>query len=106
MIRGCVYWAHWDKRRPVLVVSPDGRNTAADDVIVVPCSRGARPLRTHVHLATGEGGLDQATWLKCEQITTLRKDAMDPVPAGRPVRPETMRAIELAILVAIGVEPR
>jgi mRNA-degrading endonuclease toxin of MazEF toxin-antitoxin module len=44
--RGHLYWAHMDKRCPVLVLSPDYRNELANDVIIVPgIDHGSR--RTH-----------------------------------------------------------
>ena len=76
--RGHIYWAEMDKRRPVLVVSIDARNERANDVIVVPCSTTLREAPTHVRLARGEGGLPRDSVLKCEQITTLKKDDVDP----------------------------
>ena len=78
--RGHLYWAEMDKRRPVLVISTDSRNERASDVVVIPCSTAMRPAPTHVFVARGEGGLPQNSVLKCEQITTLKKQDVDPVP--------------------------
>lgn len=61
MRRGLLYWARLDKRRPVLVLSPDYRNEHASDVIVVPSSTRLRPAPTHVPLRKGEGGLPEAS---------------------------------------------
>jgi hypothetical protein len=36
MMRGSIYWAHLDKKRPVVVVSNERRNQLARDLIVVP----------------------------------------------------------------------
>jgi mRNA interferase MazF len=101
--RGHVYWANFDKRRPVLVVSIDARNERATDVIVIPCSTRIRQAPTHVHLRAGEGGLPQTCVLKCEQITTLRKADVDPSPIGPPIGPGRMAEVERAVLRAIGV---
>jgi mRNA-degrading endonuclease toxin of MazEF toxin-antitoxin module len=65
--RGQLYWARLDKRRPVLVISPDYRNERASDVIVIPGSTIVRDAPTHVVLRRGEGGLRARTVLKCEQ---------------------------------------
>jgi mRNA-degrading endonuclease toxin of MazEF toxin-antitoxin module len=81
-LRGFIYWAHLDKRRPAVVVSHDARNRYANDLVVVPCSTSARPLAWHVRLGKGEGGLPEASVAKCEQITTVRKTDVELVPLG------------------------
>lgn len=100
--RGALHWAQLDKRRPVLVISPDYRNERASDVIVVPCSTVVRIAPTHVVVRRGEGGLDQSSVLKCEQITTLHRDDVDPVAIGT-LRAARLAEVERAILRAIGV---
>lgn len=101
--RGCLYWARLDKRRPVLVLSPDYRNELANDVIIVPCSTHLRLSPTHVLLRKGEGGVAAASILKCEQITTLHKDDVGRDPIGRPLSAKRLVDVELAVLRAIGV---
>jgi mRNA-degrading endonuclease toxin of MazEF toxin-antitoxin module len=92
-----------DKRRPALVLSPDYRNEHASDVIIVPCSTRVRPAPTHVILKRGEGGLAESSVLKCEQITTLPKADIHQPALGRPLQPTVLRAVERAVLRAIGV---
>jgi mRNA interferase MazF len=100
--RGFLYWVRLDKRRPALVLSPDYRNERAHDVIVVPCSTRVRDAPTHVLLQRGEGGVEEPSVLKCEQITTLaREDVLQAV--GGPLSSSRMRAVERAVLRAIGV---
>lgn len=101
--RGRLYWAHLDERRPVLVLSPDVRNERATDVIVIPCTTVLRPAPTHVALREGEGGAPQESMLKCEQITTLHRDDVDPSPLGESLRPRKLEEVERAVLRAIGV---
>lgn len=103
--RGRLYWARMpkDKRRPVLVVSPEERNRFAADVIVVPLSTVLREGPWHVRLRRGEGGLAHASVVKCEQITTLRKALLGDRPLGRPLSRRRIAAVERAILRAIGV---
>jgi mRNA-degrading endonuclease toxin of MazEF toxin-antitoxin module len=101
--RGFLYWALLDKRRPVLVLSIDARNERANDLIVIPCSTTLREAPTHVRLGRGEGGVPQACMLKCEQITTLAKDDLDPVAIGSPLTPGRLRDVERAVARAIGV---
>jgi mRNA-degrading endonuclease toxin of MazEF toxin-antitoxin module len=92
-----------DKRRPALVLSPDHRNEHAGDVIVVPCSTRLRPAPTHVLLKRGQGGLQETSVLKCEQITTLPKADVHGPALGGPLPPTLLRAVERAVLRAIGV---
>lgn len=105
LARGRIYWARLpgDKRRPVVVVSPEARNALASDVLVVPVSSVLREGPWHVRLGRGEGGLPRASILKCEQITTLRKDRISPDPLGPPLAERRMSAVERGVLRAIGV---
>ena len=101
--RGHLYWATLDKRRPVLVVSPDYRNERASDMIVVPGSSVVREAPTHVMLRKGEGGVSARTVLKCEQILTLPTVDVGRKPLGPNVSARRMAEVERAILRAIGV---
>lgn len=101
--RGCLYWVRLDKRRPALVVSPDYRNERAHDVIVIPCSTNLRPAPTHVRLRRGQAGAPADSVLKCEQITTLAKTDVGGFPLGGPLADAALRAVERAVLRAIGV---
>jgi mRNA-degrading endonuclease toxin of MazEF toxin-antitoxin module len=103
--RGHLYWARLpgDKRRPVLLVSPDARNAAASDVIVVPLSSVLREGPWHVPLRRHEGGLPRASIAKCEQITTIDRELVGDAPLGASLVPARMQEVELAILRAIGV---
>ncbi len=103
MRRGAVHWVSLDKRRPAIVLSPEIRNRLASDVIVVPCSTAARPLRWHVRLRRGEAGLPQACSAKCEQIATVPKAWIDAREIGQ-LSPGRLREIERAVLSAIGIE--
>lgn len=101
--RGHLYWVNLDKRRPALVLSPDYRNQHASDIIVVPCSTRLRPAPTHVMLRRGEGGLAEDSVLKCEQVTTLSKEDVGEQALGKPLPTTVLRAVERAVLRAIGV---
>jgi mRNA-degrading endonuclease toxin of MazEF toxin-antitoxin module len=106
--RAHIYWVRvpdepGGKRRPALVVSPDVRNRLANDVIVVPISSVLREAPTHVRLRSREGGLPRASVVKCEQITTLRRDRLLPHPLSGAVSNARMLEVEKAILRAIGV---
>lgn len=106
--RGHFYWVRVPdeprgKRRPALVMSPDVRNRLAGDVIVVPASTVLREAPTHVRLRRGEGGLSQATVVKCEQVTTLRRERLSARAIGGPLSHDRIVEVEKAILRAIGV---
>jgi mRNA-degrading endonuclease toxin of MazEF toxin-antitoxin module len=101
--RGHVYYARLDKRRPVLVISPDVRNAGASDVLVIPCSTVLGNAPTHVRLRRGEGGIAATSILKCEQITNLHKDELDDAPLGGALSMPRLREVERAVLRAIGV---
>jgi mRNA-degrading endonuclease toxin of MazEF toxin-antitoxin module len=101
--RGRLHWAEMEKRRPVLILSPESRNDLASDLIVVPCSTVLRGGPWHVRLARGEGGLTRPSVLLCEQITTLLKRRVDPEPLGLPLSMSRMAEVERAVLLAIGI---
>jgi mRNA-degrading endonuclease toxin of MazEF toxin-antitoxin module len=106
--RAHIYWVRVPdepagKRRPALVVSPDIRNRLANDVIVVPLSSVLRPAPTHVYLRRREGGLRRPSVVKCEQITTLRRERLLPRALGSALTATRMIEVEKAILRAIGV---
>lgn len=91
------------KARPALIVSLDVRNHLANDVVVVPISTTLRPSPTHVELPKEEGGLDQTSMAKCEQITTLDKSFLIRGPFSGAITPGKMAQVEKAIQVSIGV---
>ena len=103
--RGFVYWARLpgDKRRPVLVISPEARNERASDVLVVPASTVLRDGPWQVRLRKGEAGVTKASILKCEQITTLRKDWIEDKALGRVLSGAKLARVERAIMRAVGI---
>jgi mRNA-degrading endonuclease toxin of MazEF toxin-antitoxin module len=103
MRRGRLHWAEMEKRRPVLILSPESRNERASDLIVVPCSAVLRGGPWHVRLARGEGGLARPSVLLCEQITTILKRRVDPEPLGPLLTTTRMAEVERAVLLAIGI---
>ena len=91
------------KTRPALIVSLNVRNRLANDVIVVPISTSLRKAPTHVELSMGEGGLDQTSVAKCEQITTLDKSFLIRGPFSGSISSDKMSEVEKAIQRAVGV---
>jgi len=99
--RGEVYWLGLDKSRPALIVSNDALNRYALDVSVVPITsvhHGRFALR--VAIGPGDGGLLRDSWAKCDQVTTLDKEAVVYPPLGR-LSPTTLRRIEEGIRLAL-----
>ena len=63
--------------RPSLVISDDGFNqSAADLVIVIPITSRAKGVRTHVPIIPPEGGLTMASYVKCEDVRSISKDRL------------------------------
>ncbi|MFH2005138.1 MAG: type II toxin-antitoxin system PemK/MazF family toxin [bacterium] len=72
-------------------------------MIVAPLSKVHRKGPWHVSLRKGEAGVSQTSIIKCEQITTLRKQIVDEEPLGNAISAAKMRRVERAVLRAIGV---
>jgi mRNA-degrading endonuclease toxin of MazEF toxin-antitoxin module len=71
---------------------------------VAPISSARLIAPTHVLLRRREAGLERASVIKAEQVTTLRKDRLEAKPLGGPLAPDRMLAVEKAVLCAIGVK--
>lgn len=99
--RGEICLVRLDKERPALVISSDALNRYALDICVVPItSVEHRRFSVRVALPRGEGGLDRASWTKCDQVTTLPKSLIRYPPVGR-LSDATLARIESAIKVAL-----
>ena len=103
MNRGSIHWALQDKRRPVLIVSPNERNLYANDVLAVPLSTSARPMRWHVGLNRGEAGILRPCWIRCEHVDVVRKEFVDPEELGV-LSAARMREVEAALKSALGIQ--
>lgn len=58
--------------RPSVVVSTDGLNNSAGDlVVVVPVGSKSYRLRSHVELEPGRSGLDHLSYARCDQIRVV-----------------------------------
>lgn len=102
--RGHLYWARVpgeSKQRPVVVLSPDRRNDLAETVVVVPCTTTRRFGPWHVALAAGEGGLDRASIVKCEDVSALLKERLAPVALGGPLAQARLDEIRACLLRAL-----
>jgi mRNA interferase MazF len=104
--RGEVWWVDFSpsigneirEEHPALVISTDYLNDSPFGVlIVVPISSSSPPLRIHVDVPTGEGGLSKPSRIKCDQIG--KADIRRFRPKGRlgRLRPATIRGVEVIL---------
>src|SRR5438132_10594091 len=99
--RGEVCLFDLDKERPAVVISTDPLNRFSRDVCVVPVSKVEhKQFSLRPKLEAGEGGLDYSSWVKCDQVTTLEKDAAV-FPALGFLTHESLAKIENAIRTAL-----
>ncbi len=92
------------KRRPALVVSASIRNELANTVVVIPATTLLRLGPWHVRLKKGEGGLQHASVLRCENIVTIPKKLLDDRPLGKPLSHSRMKEIRSCLLRALDYE--
>jgi mRNA interferase MazF len=65
-------------RRPALVVSTDGFNTsAAELVVVLPLTTKQKGIPWHVAINPPEGGVKRASFAKCEDVRSIAKERFD-----------------------------
>ena len=90
-LRGGIWFLHLPTnpsskgRRPVIVVSSNGRNRnpRADTVLEVPLTTSVhRDIPTHILLVPGETGLLEDCCARAEDITVVRKDALQEARTG------------------------
>jgi mRNA interferase MazF len=105
MRRGEIYYADLSptvgskvsKRRPVLIVSNDANNRAANTVTVLPItSNASRVYPFEVLLSPKAGGLSKPSKAQAHQIRTNSKERLRGNPLGR-LNPALMRKAEDAM---------
>lgn len=108
--RGDIWWANLDPvigreqagQRPVLVVSVDKFNHGpAGLAVVLPVTSHNKRQPMHVEIEPPEGGLNSASYVKCEDIRSVSKERFTRF-AGR-VSTRTVDQVEdrLRILLAL-----
>lgn len=115
MRRGEVYWAEFaprsgseqSGRRPVVLVSHDGFNSAPGwrSVIVVPISTSSAQARrgpTVVDIPSGAAGLAKPSLAICHQVTTLDRAKINKRIGMLP--PNVARSIEEALKAALDLD--
>lgn len=89
------------KPRPAVILSIDAINDLCPDVIVVPITSKAGPLRVEVGSISEGTGLDHASHAKCTAVGPVRKTRLRK-RIGRVPGP-TMRAIEACVGRVLGI---
>jgi mRNA interferase MazF len=115
MKRGEIYWAHLvprsgseqTGRRPVIVVSHDGFNQTPTwrSVIVVPISTSESQGKrgpTVVEIPRGKGGLLNASFAVCHQVTTLDRAKLTKMIGALPA--EILEEVEGALKAAMDLD--
>jgi mRNA interferase MazF len=107
MTRGEIYYANLDpaigseqaKRRPVLIVSNDANNRAADTVTVLPVTSRVDIVRSfEVLLPANKTGLKQDSKALAQQIRTISKARISARRLGQ-IPGELMEAVERALRI-------
>jgi mRNA interferase MazF len=111
-LRGEIWWTRFptdppDKgRRPVIVVSTDGRNCQprSNTVLVVPLSTSIHKSRpADLLLRSGETGLRLDCVAQADNICTVRREQLEgPVLGHRPVTNEQICRLEGLVRLAMG----
>ena len=64
-------------KRPVLIISVDGFNhSAAELIVVLPITTKQKNIPLHVELQQHEGGVTQVSYIKCEDIRSISKERL------------------------------
>jgi mRNA interferase MazF len=83
---------------PALVVSSDHLNDSPFGIlIVIPISSSSPPLRIHVDLLAGEGGLRKPSRIKCDQVGKVDIRRFRPDGKIGQIRPESTRRVEFVL---------
>jgi len=112
VLRGEVYQTRLDPvegsepggTRPVIVMSRNSINVSSSVIIAVPCTtyRRQRIYPSQVLVRTPEGGLTADSLVKTDQISALSKTRL--IQRLGMVTPDTLTAIENAILKALDIQ--
>jgi mRNA interferase MazF len=105
MKRGEIYYGNlspvvgseMDKRRPVLVVSNDANNRAADTVTILPItSNVTRVYPFEVLINPEDSGLPKPSKVQAQQVRTISKQRLGGDAVGN-LNPEVMQLVDVAL---------
>ncbi|MBC7098751.1 type II toxin-antitoxin system PemK/MazF family toxin [Candidatus Bipolaricaulota bacterium] len=89
-------------RRPGLVISVDEFNHGpAGLVVVIPLTTKAKGIPLHVRVRPPEGGLDHASYIKCEDVRAISKERLLK-PLGK-VSPSAVAEVEDRLRILLGL---
>lgn len=112
MKRGKIYYANLsptvgseiDKSRPVLVVSNDANNRAANTVTILPnTSNITRVYPFEVLLNPDDSGLSKSSKVQVQQIRTISKQRITSDAVGS-LNEETMQFVNIALKLHLDVD--
>ena len=88
--------------RPALVVSVDPFNYGpADLVVVLPVTSKAKGIPFHVPVSPPEGGVCQASFIKCEDVRSVSRSRLQ--ERWGAVTPDTLAAVEDRLRILMGL---
>ena len=88
--------------RPCLVISVDLFNQSpAGLAIVLPVTSKNKGIRSHVEVMPPEGGVREASYIKCEDVRSISTERL--VSRWGGVTPDTLRAIEDRLRILMGL---
>ena len=95
-------WGHEQAgNRPVLIVSTNGFNhSAADLVFVLPLTRTDRAIPFHIALDPPEGGLSHRSFILCDALRSIAKERLGNQAWGR-VSPTTLAKVDDVLRVLL-----
>jgi mRNA interferase MazF len=90
--------------RTAIVVSTNGRNQGATDVVVIPTTSAKISPHPdlHIQIPKGQGGLAKDSIARCEQVTTLDKRFLVKGPLADPIHISYSWKIIHAVRRALG----
>ena len=101
MKRGEVWWAHADKRRPVVLISRDEAYELRSLVLVAPVTTTIRGLAVEVGVGRAEG-LPKACVVNCDSLATVPK--LDLLERAGTLSGAKLRQLDDALRFALGLE--
>lgn len=111
--RGEIWWVDFSPgrgseqtgRRPALVLQNDAgnQNPRYPNTVVLAMSTRGKPIPFHVRIAPHQrNGLEEVSYVKCEQVLTLAKARLLAEPLGRLSAAE-MRKVEVAVKLSLAL---
>ncbi len=113
MKRGDIYYADLEptvgdeikKKRPVLVVSNNANNRAANTVTIIPITSNIKKIYPfEVLLTAGETNLSKDSKAQCHQIRTISKLRIQNNKVEGSANSDILHRISLALKLHLGIE--